>query len=126
MEERGAETESSQQTEGEDAASGELKAGDLVPIGQVDTPPVIKSRVNPKYPPNAFARGIEGNVTVNALISEAGDVVEVVVVQGLEGGFNDATTKAVKQWKYEPAVKDGVKVKVWKPITVTFKLKKEL
>lgn len=113
-----------QKAETEDAVSGELKAGDLVPLDQVDTPPVLKSRVNPRYPPNALAMGIEGNVIVNALISETGDVVEVVVVQGLTGGFNDATTIAVRQWKYEPAVKDGVRVKVWKQITVTFKLKK--
>jgi TonB family protein len=111
------------ETGDEGAASGELKAGDIVPLEQVDIVPVLKSRVDLKYPPIAFARRIEGNVTVNALISETGDVVEVVVVQGLDGGFNDATVKAVRQWKYEPAVKDGVKVKVWKPITVTFRLK---
>ncbi len=111
-------------TEGEGAASrGELKSGDLVPLEQVDMPPELKTRVDPKYPPNAFAMGIEGVVIVNALISETGDVVEVVVVEGLTGGFNEATTIAVRQWKYEPAVKDGVKVKVWKPITVTFRLK---
>ena len=115
-----------QQAETEGEASGELKAGDLVPLDQVDVPPVIKSRVDPKYPRNAFNMGIEGNVTVNALISETGDVVEVVVAEGLDGGFNEATAKAVRQWKYEPAVKSGVKVKVWKRITVTFRLKQDL
>jgi TonB family protein len=125
VEEKGVVSESAQQTKTKDAVSGELKAGDLVPIDQVDTPPVLKSRVNPKYPSNAFAMGIEGIVIVNALITETGDVVEVVVIQGLSGQFNEATTKAVKQWKYEPALKDGVKVKVWKQITVTFKLKQD-
>jgi TonB family protein len=125
VEEKGVVSESAQQTKTKDAVSGELKAGDLVPIDQVDTPPVLKSRVNPKYPSNAFAMGIEGIVIVNALITETGDVVEVVVVQGLDGGFNEATTRAVRQWKYEPALKDGVKVKVWKQITVTFKLKQD-
>ena len=93
----------------------------VVPLDQVDTPPVLKERVDPKYPAAALKRGIEGQVMFNALISEEGDVVEVVVIQGMAGGFNEATVRAVKQWKYEPAVKDGEKVKVWKPITITFK-----
>lgn len=101
--------------------SSGLKTGDLVLLGQVDRPPELKKRVDPKYPASAKAMGIEGQVMVNVLISETGDVVEVVVVQGLRGGFDEATVTAVKQWKYEPAIKDGLKVKVWKPITITFR-----
>jgi TonB family protein len=115
-----------QQAETEGEESGELKDGDLVPLEQVDVIPVLTERVDPKYPPNAFTLGIEGNVVVNALISEAGDVVEVVVVKGLDGGFDEATVRAVRQWKFSPAVKDGVRVKTWKLITVTFRLKKDL
>jgi TonB family protein len=101
--------------------SAELQAGGLVPLDQVDTPPVLKKRVDPKYPASAKALGIEGQVTVNVLISETGDVVEVTVLHGLAGGFDEATVTAVKQWKYDPAVKDALKVRVWKPITITFK-----
>jgi TonB family protein len=100
---------------------GNLPVENIVPLDQVDTPPILKERINPKYPSSAIERGIEGKVIVNALISESGDVEDVVVVQGLAGGFNEATMRAVRQWKYEPAVKDGQKVKVWKPITITFK-----
>jgi outer membrane biosynthesis protein TonB len=39
----------------------------------------------------------------------------------LPGGFNEETAKAVRQWKYKPAEKDGVKVKVWKQITIAYK-----
>jgi TonB family protein len=101
--------------------SGDLSPDNIVPLEQVDTPPVLKERVNPKYPAAALERKIEGIVVVNALISETGDVLDVVVVQGLAGGLNEETVKAVMQWKYEPAVKDGQKVKVRKPISITFK-----
>ncbi len=103
------------------APSGGIKAGDLVPLNQVDEPPVLQKRVDPKYPSSAKTMGIEGQVMVSALISETGDVVEVVVIQGLPGGFDEATVTAVKQWKYDAAIKDGQKVRVWKPITITFK-----
>ena len=95
----------------------------IVPLAQVDTPPVLKERVNPNYPARAAEKKIEGVVIVNVLISETGDVVDVVVTQGLAGGFNEETVKAVRQWKYEPAVKDGQRVKVWKQWAITFKLR---
>ncbi|UCE40550.1 MAG: TonB family protein [Candidatus Aminicenantes bacterium] len=101
--------------------SGELEVGDLIPLNEVDFLPILEKKVDPKYPPSAKALGIEGQVTVNALISENGDIVEVVIIQGLVGGFNNATVNAVMQWKYSPAIKDGLKVKTWKPITITFK-----
>jgi TonB family protein len=100
---------------------GGVKAGDLVPLNQVDKAPVLIKRVDPKYPASAKALGIEGQVLASALISETGDVAEVVIIQGLAGGFDEATVTAVKQWKYDPAVKDRQKVRVWKPITITFK-----
>jgi len=103
------------------APSGEMKAGDLVPLDQVDTQPVLIKRVDPKYPAAAQALAIEGNVVINVLISETGDVLEVVIIEGLPGGLNEETAKAVRQWKYKPAVKDGVNVKVWKQITITYK-----
>jgi TonB family protein len=119
----GAETQSSGETSTQDDAesSGTVKAGDLVPLNQVDKPPVLIKKVDPKYPTSAKALGIEGQVLASALISETGDVVEVVIVQGLAGGCNAATVTALTQWKYEPAIKDGQKVRVWKPITITFK-----
>ena len=92
-----------------------------IPIDQVDIQPVLKERVDPKYTATAAKRGIKGQVIVNALISETGDVIEVAVVQELPGGLSEEVEKAVMQWKYEPAVKDGQAVKVWKRITVTFK-----
>ncbi len=118
----GTETQSGESgTMGGAEPSGAVKAGDLVPLNQVDKPPVLIKKVDPRYPASAKALGIEGQVTVSALISETGDIADVVILQGLAGGFNEATTEAVKQWKYDPAVKDGQKVKVWKPITILFK-----
>ncbi len=32
--------------------------------------------------------------------------------------IRDAVLRAVKQWKFKPAIKDGKKVKVWKPFVV--------
>jgi len=82
---------------------------------------VLLEKVDPEYPLAAVNKGLTGQVVAKVLISEDGDVMVVLLVQELAGGFNEATVKALSQWKYEPAVKDGQKVKVWKQITITFK-----
>lgn len=107
------------------APAAKLKAGELVPLGDVDVQPQVLKTAEPAYPPAALSMRVEGLVTVNALISETGDILQTAVVQGIKGalGFNKAAEAAVRKWKFSPAEKGGVKVRVWKPITVTFKLK---
>jgi protein TonB len=102
-----------------------LKAGDLVPLADVDIQPRVLRTAEPTYPPAALSMRVAGSVTVNALVSETGDVLQTAVVRGGNGalGFNKAAEVAVRKWKFSPAEKGGVKVRVWKPITVTFKLK---
>jgi TonB family protein len=99
------------------------ETGDLIPLEDVDIEPEIAKRVNPKYPSVAFQRGVEGKVMINVLISESGDVIETALIKGISGpyGFNEDCTNAVRQWKFVPAFKNGVKVKVWKTISFTFK-----
>ncbi len=101
-----------------------LKAGDLVPLADVDIQPRVIKAAEPIYPPAGLRMRVTGSVTVNALVSETGDVIQTAVVRGVGGalGFNKAAETAVRKWKFSPAEKDGVKVRVWKPITVTFKL----
>jgi TonB family protein len=106
------------------APAVKLKAGDLVPLADVDIQPRVLKAAEPAYPPAGLRMRVAGSVTVNALVSETGDVIQTAVVRGVSGalGFNKAAETAVRKWKFSPAEKDGVKVRVWKPITVTFKL----
>jgi len=112
--------EETSQTEGDIPS---VDTGDLIPLEDVDIEPEIANRVDPKYPSVAFQRGVEGKVVINVLISESGDVIETALIKGISGpyGFNEDCTNAVRQWKFIPAFKNGVKVKVWKTISFTFK-----
>ncbi len=102
-----------------------IKTGDVVPLSQVDIPPITLKTVEPEYPPLAKRMGIEGTVVVNALISENGDVIQTFIIKGIKGpyGLNEVAEKAVRQWKFKPALKNGVRVKVWKPISIGFRKK---
>jgi protein TonB len=102
------------------------KTGDLLPLSMVDVEPKIIKTVEPVYPDADRRLGIKGNVILNVLISENGEVLEAVVIRGIRGsvGVEKEAINAVKKWKFLPAEKDGVKVKVWKPITIGFGLNK--
>jgi TonB family protein len=97
--------------------------GDLVDLAAADEQPKILKSVEPAYPTQAQRFGKEGAVTVNALIDESGNVVNTGILKGLKDdmGIEKAAADAVRKWKFQPAKKDGVNVKVWKPIVITFK-----
>jgi TonB family protein len=117
------EEEQSEEASQTDNGNPPVETGDLIPLEDVDIEPEIAKRVDPRYPSIAFQRGVGGKVLINVLISESGDVIETALIKGIPGpfGFNEDCTDAVRQWKFVPAFKNGVKVKVWKAISFTFK-----
>jgi len=102
------------------------KEGDLVDLGSVTSPPTLVKKVNPVYPQVAQTRGLEGSITVNALIDEKGSVIDTGILKGMQDdmGLGKAAETAVRKWKFEPARKDGVAVKVWKSFVIAFKTEK--
>lgn len=100
-----------------------VKTGDLLPIESVDLPPVATKKISPKYPPAAFRQGLEETVVFRALISEFGNVLDVAFVDPTKTApaFKKACEDAIRQWRFTPAKKDGVNVKVWKTFSIAFK-----
>ncbi len=78
----------------------------------------------PIYPPLARAQRIEGTVVVNALISEAGRVLDAKVLSGVNrpGGINESALQAVRNSTFSAGTKEGVRVKSWTTVVVSFKL----
>ena len=105
-------------------APARAKEGDLIPMENVDAGPVQMKRVEPKYPSQALNMKLQGGVTVNALIDEKGIVIRTEILKGIKGGetLEKAAEYAIKQWKFRPAQKDGVNVKVWKAFEFNFKV----
>jgi protein TonB len=75
--------------------------GDIIPL----------VRVTPMYPVRASERGIEGWVEVEFTITALGTVKDPTVV-GYEPSsvFNRAALRAIRKWKYNPKIADGVAV----------------
>lgn len=81
-------------------------------------------RVNPDYPRRALERSIEGWVHVRFTITAAGTVKDLVVVDAEpKGVFDEAASKAVLRWRYNPRVENGVAVeRVGEQTLIRFKL----
>lgn len=89
----------------------------------VDIKPVAGTRVPAQYPEKARKKGITGYVSFNILISAEGNVEDIRVLESSPSGvFEESATEALRNWKFEPAVYQGKKVKVWAKQKISFKL----
>jgi len=85
--------------------------------------PIPESRVEPELPERAGLLGIEGEVTLQVLVRTDGTVGEVQVLRVEPEGydFDTAAVEAIRQWRFEPARKDGEPVDAWFTVFHEFK-----
>jgi serine/threonine-protein kinase len=91
---------------------GWVQKGDLVESGPGVTPPRKISGEAAPYPEPAKRLRLEGSVTVEMIVTERGEPVNLRVVESAGGIFDSAVLAAVRTWRYAPAEKDGVEVRV--------------
>ena len=89
--------------------------------GAVQRPTQIK-RVEPAYPAEAQAAGVQGVVIMEATIGADGKVTGVRVLRSIPL-LDKAATDAVRQWEYTPTLLNNVAVPVQMTVTVNFELK---
>jgi serine/threonine-protein kinase len=89
-----------------------VREGDLVTLGPDVTPPRKVSGKTASYPSAALEKRLEGKVMVELLVTETGEPKDLHVVQSAAQLLDDAVLDAIRSWRYEPAVKGGVKVRV--------------
>ncbi len=97
----------------------------LLRVGGDVKPPRLLQQIQPQYPAVARAARVEGDVIVEAIIDEHGNVVKAHVVSG-PGLLVPAALAAVEQWKYAPTFLNGVAMPVAMNVTVQFHLHREL
>ncbi len=99
---------------------GDLVAGDAPGL----TAARMTRRANVPYPPMARAQRAEGSVLLNVLISETGQILDVRVLRPFPRpiGLTEAAVQTVRRSAFSPAMKDGVRVKMWIPVELNFRL----
>ncbi len=91
-------------------------------VGGDVTEPKEISRVRPVYPPEARAAKKGGVVVIEAVIDASGSVADAEVVRHVDPALDEAALAAVRQWRYQPATRDGKPVAVFLTVTLTFML----
>lgn len=99
------------------------RIGDVatVPNGIV-APPQVTSYTPPLYNLDAFANSIEGTVTVEAAVDTQGNVKVLRILKGLGYGLDQSAMNALGEWKFAPALRNGIPVDSVSQIDVDFTL----
>lgn len=71
------------------------------------TAPKLVKNIQPAYTAEAQDSGITGSVVLTFEINKDGSTRNVKVTGALDPGLDAEAVKAVQQWLFEPATKDG-------------------
>jgi len=86
--------------------------------------PLYRSNPPPKYPAVARRRGFQGNVVLEVLVGQIGNVIDLRVLSSSGYPILDRAAKSsVKNWTFEPGMRGQKKVKMWVRVPIRFELK---
>ena len=89
----------------------------------VSSPQAVK-QVRPEYPDAAKKNGRQGTVLVDCVVLPDGTVGETQVTRSsLDPTLDKAAIAALKQYRFNPGMKDGKPVSVKVPVSSTFTLR---
>jgi TonB family protein len=88
--------------------------------GQIEAAKVLSSPA-PSYPMSALDKRVEGVVTIDAALDNTGRVVSTTVVSG-PPELQVAALNALRKWKYQPAMLNGLAVESHTMVSMSFHL----
>ncbi len=101
-----------------------VKEGDTVALSDASVKPERLSTPQPVVTPS-LAKKYKGktiSATITALVDENGSIAKSKFLGDVPDDIRSLILEALAQWKYKPAQKDGVRVKVWVTIPLKFVL----
>ncbi len=104
------------------AGSGGGIGGGVFKVGGGVTAPRPISTPDPEYTDVARQAKTQGTCILQMIVDAEGHPRDIRVVRGLGFGLDSKAIEAVKQWRFEPALKDGQPVNVQVSVEVGFHL----
>ena len=95
--------------------------GDLVELGPDMTPPRRIRGDFASYPEDAIEQGEEGTVMVEMIITEDGHPMDLQVIESAGSILDRAVLDALWTWRFQPAEKHGVRVRVRWRVSQSFR-----
>jgi protein TonB len=97
------------------------RLGGVLAVRDYDRAPRLLRSVKPSYPQEAFVKKIQGVVLLEILIDADGRVVDARVLRSIPL-LDAAAIAAVRQWLFQPAVKQGRPVPTVANAPITFRI----
>jgi protein TonB len=89
-------------------------------MSEIDQRPRPVHQVAGAYPSEMRARNVEGVVTLIFIVDDTGRVVNPRVEKSSHPQFEAPALAAVRQWKFEPAIKAGQRVSCRMRVPIRF------
>jgi TonB family protein len=83
--------------------------------------PTPLHKVDPKYPPTLMAEHVEGEVILYAVIRRDGSVDSIQIVRGIDPLLDGNAVRALAQWKFRPAERQGEPVNLEAIVHIPFR-----
>ena len=102
--------------------SSDLIGGGIYRVGGGVSAPRVTYDPDPQYSDEARKAKYQGVVVLWAIIDAEGKPRDLKVARSLGMGLDEKAIEAVRQWRFQPAMKDGRPVSVMVNIEVSFRL----
>ena len=108
--------------EEESTSETQASEGPIARIGKGITPPKVVFSSDPEFSELARRAKYQGTVLLWVVIGPEGRPRDIRVQRSLGMGLDEKAIEAVRQWKFEPSMKDGHPVAVQVNVEVSFRL----
>jgi len=92
-------------------------------LSEIDQRPRAIHQVAGAFPADMRAKNIDGVVTLIFIVDETGRVINPRVEKSSHPEFDAPALEAVRQWKFEPAIKGGQRVSCRMRVPIRFQAK---
>lgn len=103
------------------AVAGVLPCAAEMRVAQPEAMRAVVKKVQPDYNPVARQMRVQGDVEVEARVSDGGEVVDVKVLSG-NALLTPAVVKAVRDWRFTPFQENGKPSQAVATLRFSFKL----
>jgi TonB family protein len=87
-----------------------------------DSPPRLLVQAKPSYTADAMRRKVQGRVVLQVTVEADGTVSDAVVAAPLDPDLDAEAVKAVRKWRFAPAMRSGRPVAATVPVEMAFTL----
>jgi TonB family protein len=106
-------------------ASLKAKLDEAQEASKLDRKPRVINHTIAKYTDDAREKGIEGTVVLRFTVDHDGIPQSIQIKRSVYPSLDQASIEAVREWRFEPAMKNGQPVSMWMEAEMDFRLSQD-